>query len=292
MKFLFRTPGLPLVLIPSLVLSPIWAQAPLSAPNQASLGTNLELRVIESGTPQSPGNFAPAKRLAVQVRDGNGAPVADAAVAFRLPDAPLSGNFADGSHSAVAYTDQSGVAHVDGIQWIASSGSVPVRITATKGNSHAGLLFEEKMSATSEAATVTPSVDAGLKQAPLPNAPVPSTPGVVTSDSAKVQSAAISADLEAAPPAPRPSVSVSNFSRSSSVRANSLRPDAEPSVSISSSPGGYSNHSNLKKWLIWTAVAAAGAGAAFAFSGKGGSSSSTTSSSTTTIGTPTINIGH
>src|SRR3954447_9833015 len=178
MKQIFRTSCIPLVLIPSLVISPIWAQSVAAISDSTSQASSLELRVVEESKIVSPNGFVPSKRLAVLVRDENGRPVPDAAVAFRLPDTSLSGSFADGAQSAVAYTDGSGVAHVDGIRWIASSGSVPVRITATKGNSHAGLLFEEKMSAAvapepapiarGEEARATPSVSSYPGMAPVP----------------------------------------------------------------------------------------------------------------------------
>ena len=291
MKHIFRTSGIPLVLIPCLVVSPIWAQSvqPVSDPN--SQASSLELRVVEEPSGVSTGSFVPANKLTVQVRDENGRPVSDAAVAFRLPDTSLSGTFADGAQGAVAYTDGSGVAHVDGIRWIASSGSVPVRITATKGNSHAGLLFEERMSAAvapepapvarGEEARATPSVSSYPRMAPVP--------GVAASEAG---ASSAPAEVAAVMPPARPSVSISSFTKSSSAGANAVRPNTDSSVSITNSPGVYSSHSGLKKWLIWTAVAAAGAGAAFAFTGKGGGGSSTTSASTSTIGTPTINIGH
>src|SRR5438309_6963877 len=178
MKRIFRTPGIPLVLIPCLAISPIWAQSVPTASDPNSQASNLELRVIEE--PKTPGApFAPPKKLTVQVQDENGRPVSDAAVAFRLPDSTLSGTFADGAHSAVAYTDASGTAHVDGIRWIASSGSVPVRITATKGSTHAGLLFEEKMSEAAAPAAPINRTEIGSAKPVIPFAtPIVATPAV------------------------------------------------------------------------------------------------------------------
>lgn len=288
MKHIFRTSAIPLVLIPSLVVSPIWAQSVSSPSDPNSQASNIQLRVIQES------NGVPAKALTVQVRDESGRPVQDAAVAFRLPDTALSGTFADGTQSAVAYTDASGTAHVDGIRWIASSGSVPVRITASKGNSHAGLLFEEKLSESvaPPSIPVVRAEETSVRPAQPSFAPALPVPGVAAVEQSKASVVSAPGELAGLAPAARPSVSISNFSKSSSASANSLRSNAEPSVSISSSPEGYSNHSSLKKWLIWSAVAvAAGAGAGLAFSGKS-SSSAATSSSTSTIGTPTINIGH
>src|SRR3954447_23688841 len=168
MKQIFRTSCIPLVLIPSLVISPIWAQSVAAISDSNSQASTLELRVVEESNAAAAGASVPSKRLAVLVRDENGRPVPDAAVAFRLPDTSLSGSFADGAQSAVAYTDGSGVAHVDGIRWIASSGSVPVRITATKGNSHAGLLFEEKMSEAAAPAAPINRTEIGVAKPVIP----------------------------------------------------------------------------------------------------------------------------
>src|SRR4051794_13593532 len=293
MKHIFRTSGIPLVLIPFLVVSPIWAQSFPAVSESSSQAASLELRVVEEPKGISTAGFIPSKRMTVQVRDETGRPVSDAAVAFRLPDTSLSGSFADGTQSAVAYTDGSGVAHVDGIRWIASSGSVLVRITATKGNSHAGLLFEDKMSET--AAALNPSnrtEEVSARPTTPASVPAVSAPIVAVAEPPK-SPVRVPGEVAAAMPAARPAVSISNFSPSNSGTTNSLRSAAERSVSISSSPGGYSNHAGVKKWLIWTAVAAAGAGAAFAFSGRSSTSSATSTSSTTTsIGTPTFNIGH
>lgn len=306
MKHLFRTAFLPVILIPSLIVSPIWAQTSPQFSSTAitsSAGT-LELKVVNPDG-SKPSNLHANQALTVQVRDTNGAGVPDAAVAFRLPDTGLSGVFADGSHSAVAYTDTAGMAHVEGIRWSAVSGSVSIRITASKGNSHAGILLEQPMADTagrtpvinaeanpptvkSNVTTPGSTIATGNTVAPSPalaeaTTPAARTPGLLA---APVASSAIR-------PTERPSISISNTSSSGSVRSNSLAPDAEPSVSISNSSGGYSNHAGLKKWLIWTAVIAAGAGAGIAFAGRSSiSSSSSSSSSGTTIGTPSISIGH
>ena len=76
--------------------------------------------------------------LAFKMTDPEGAPVADAAVTFRLPEDEPSGTFANGSRVSVVSTDTSGRALVGGIRWIAS-GTVSVRVTATEGTAHAGI---------------------------------------------------------------------------------------------------------------------------------------------------------
>src|SRR3954470_8769347 len=146
MKFLFRTPLIPFILIPLLVGQPVWAQAPVSSTSdETSGGTNLQLRVVGADSSRVPANSQSAKGFTIQVTDLHGAPVPEAAVAFRLPDSGSSGAFPDGSHSAVVYTDNTGNAHVDGIRWSETPGVAALRITASKGNEHVGLLVEQTL---------------------------------------------------------------------------------------------------------------------------------------------------
>jgi hypothetical protein len=114
MKFLFRTPLIPFILVPLLVGQPVWAQAPVSSTSdETSGGTNLQLRVVGADSSRVPANSLSAKGFTIQVTDLHGAGVPEAAVAFRLPESGSSGAFPDGSHSAVVYTDNAGNAHVD-----------------------------------------------------------------------------------------------------------------------------------------------------------------------------------
>ena len=102
MKFLFRTPLVPLVLVPLLIGQPVWAQAPVSlASDEEAEGANLQLRVISSDNSRVAVNLQSTKGFTIQVTDLHGAGVPEAAVAFRLPDSGASGVFRDGSHSAV-----------------------------------------------------------------------------------------------------------------------------------------------------------------------------------------------
>ncbi len=47
MKHIFRTSGIPLVLIPFLVVSPIWAQSSQIVSDSNSQASSLEIRVVE-----------------------------------------------------------------------------------------------------------------------------------------------------------------------------------------------------------------------------------------------------
>ena len=275
MKFLFRTPLIPLVLVPLLIGQPVWAQAPVgSASDEADEGANLQLRVVSSDNSRIAVNSRSAKGFTIQVTDLHGAPVPEAAVAFRLPDSGASGIFPDGSHSAVVYTDSAGVAHVDSVQWSGTPGTAAVRITASKGNAHAGLLVEQTL--------VSPGTSPAMAAAePVRSAPLPPSPAM----------------LQAAAPSLAPSVSMEPVGRKgmSVLEPGFRRSEAEPSVSVvsSSETNSISSSSSKKKWIILGIVIAAGAGAGFAFASKGSKSSSTAAApSSISFGSPTVSVGH
>src|SRR6185437_13303670 len=108
-------------------------------PPDSSDVQELHLRVVE-GSGASRSSTQP---LTVAVTDGRGAPVSNATVLFRLPSDAPTGIFSDGSRVAVIYTDLEGHASIKNIQWGASSGTAVVRVTASKGTTHAGLLVEQ-----------------------------------------------------------------------------------------------------------------------------------------------------
>jgi hypothetical protein len=236
--------SLSLLLTVLITVTPIGAQLPPAV-------SGLQLRLLESD-PAAPVGSRSTKGFTVEVTDAAGA-VADAAVAFRLPENGPTGAFADGSHAAVAYTDAAGRAHISGILWGTTAGAAELRITAAKGAAHAGLLLEHTL--TSRTAMAQPGV---LK------------PSVVT--------------------AAEPAILVTARSGASAPIAPAASPkDEVPSVTVTNASPGQQPHS--KKWLIVLLVAAGGAaGAAFAFKGKGTPSAPSTPS--LSIGSPTISIGH
>jgi len=230
------------VLIPLIAVLPIRAQLP---PAPAGAEATLQVRVLESS----------GSRFLVEVTDAAAAPVAGAAVAFRLPDSDPIGTFADGSHATVVYTDTNGRARVDGIHWNRTSGSATVRITAAKGGAHAGLILDQAIS---------------TSVVPVPVAKTAPQPGVLKPVQAKVVTPAAS------------------VARSGASAPASSEP---PHVSVTSASPGEAPHSSSKKWLVLLLVAgAAGAGAAFAMKGKSASSAAPTPS--LSIGNPSISIGH
>jgi hypothetical protein len=120
-----------IILTPLVTLTPVLAQSPETAPS-------LELRVLESSAPD---------HLAVAVTDAAGQRVSDATVVLRLPTGAF---FSNASESATAQTDANGVAEFQGIQW-GPGGTV--RLTASKGSAHAGLLIEKPPVSNAPAAT-------------------------------------------------------------------------------------------------------------------------------------------
>src|SRR5437870_2144416 len=102
MKSHFATPILSSILALTLVVSPLQAQAPVSLDGSRDHtgAQSLQLRVLDLDGHQTPVNARTTAGFAVQVTDSAGAAVADAALAFRLPDSGPTGTFADGTHSA------------------------------------------------------------------------------------------------------------------------------------------------------------------------------------------------
>jgi len=252
MRFLFQ----PL----SIFLASVLATAPI----QAQAAADIQLRVVDSDGAAVTAGSSGTKGFTVQVTDGTGLAVQDAAVVLRLPETGSTGVFSDGTRAAVAYTDSSGLAHLPAIQWNSAPGVAGVKITASKGTSHAGIMVQETLSAASSPVAVQPALPPppaiSTPPAPIEHVPAPQ-PGVVSKPEGL--------------PSVTPAVSVTS-----------------PSVSVVNGPTHENIHSGGKtKWIV-LAVVAAGAGAGFAFASKGkSSSSSSTASPGVSIGNPTVSFG-
>src|SRR5581483_1952628 len=154
------------VLSSVLVMTPVWAQAP-SIPGSASPDAQpdaLQLRILNKDSLQA---AVPGSRtsLNVEVTENSGALVPNAAVTCRLPDSGPTGTFGDGTHATVAYTDDQGHANIGGIQWANIPGSISIRLTATKGTAHTGILVETTLA-------VSPAGQAAAGDPPTPRQPV------------------------------------------------------------------------------------------------------------------------
>jgi hypothetical protein len=287
MKLISSSPYLCLLLIPSLVVTPVAAQSSLSpstpsdlaggASSSAPGNTDLQLRVVEGSAMQAKINTTAAQALTVAVTNGSGAAVPDAAVALRLPDSGPTGTFTDGSHAAVAYTDATGQAHFSGLHWAQTPGSLVMRVTATKGNSHAALLVNQTL--TADGATLV-QVPTSQNTAPPPPpartaSPVVPQPGQTAQAQPLARTGASPALIPATP------------SPAAAASAQKL----EPTVSVTGASPDTTQHSGRTKWFIIAAVVAGAAGAGVAVMGKGKSNSSTPAASGLTIGTPSVSVG-
>jgi hypothetical protein len=268
MRFVFR----PLCVFLSAILVaglPIQAQESSSA----AAGDVQELHVRLVGDAVAAPAGKPSRHpLVLAVTDGHNAPVPSATVLVRLPNDGPSGAFNDGSRVAVLYTDMSGQVEVNNIHWGSTSGTAVVRITASKGSAHAGLLVEQVIGSAQQPSSEMASA------APKPKHAASVQPGQLQAPSKK-------------PPMQEPALVASNANS-----ATVSTPSDPPGIIINNHPNrqassGASGHS--KKWLWIGLGAAAAAGAAFAVAGHGsGSNSSTPASGTATIGTPSVSIGH
>ncbi len=258
-------------LIPLLVTLPLNAQVPGGpGASTSAMPEALQIRVIDANTGSIAINSKASKGLTVEVTDSEGAPVSEAAVALRLPDAGPTGAFADGSHAAVAYTDRAGRAQIASVKWGDTPGVVAMRLTTVKGTAHAGILVEQILTAVSSVAPSPAVVSANntptntTQKAPMPFAQLATAAPVSTQSD----------------PAPKHSLSPA---------APPLKP--EPAVSVTNAGPPDAQHHSHKKWIVIAAIAA-GAGAGLAFAGKGKSSAPAAPASSLSIGSPTVSVGH
>jgi hypothetical protein len=263
-----------ILLTPILTFGPLPAQtsptssAPLSdtASPQA-----LRLRLVEGESTVSAGPRR-VQQFVIEVTDSNGAAIPDAAVTIRLPDEDPTGRFADGTHATVAYTDKTGRAKINGIRWNANPGTVAIRVTATKGTAHAGILIQETVAPVSMAKLADPELQTA-SSALLPATSLPLAPPFDTQQLAEAvtpgQPAAATPAQDTRPPLRNP----------------------EPAVSVTSASPGESKRSSKTKWIILAAVAAAAGGAGVAMMGKKSSVSNPTAPGIS-IGPPTVSVGH
>lgn len=264
-----------------LVLGPsLQAQIP-GTPSEAAL-QELHLRPTDDTLAEYAAGSSYGPGMVIEVTDQRNAPVAGAAVTFRFPEIGSTGAFADGSRVAVAYTDAAGHAAFRNIQWGNTPGTLLLRVTVTKGIVHAGILVEQKLTASAARVPQYAAVPVEPQRSVVP-------PVQVAAPQVSIGSAAA---VQPVQPAARPQPGQPLYAASQSMAAPL---PAEPSISITNTSGARSGARSSKKWL-WVALIGAGAGAGAVLAmGKahvGSTSSSTSSGSGVSIGTPGISIGH
>ena len=120
----------------------------LSAPIAARAETViLQLQVLEG----EGGVFAASSRalrpIAVRVTDEIGAPVAGAAVSFRLPEDGVTGTFQNGLKTDLVLSGPDGRAVSPNVAWGPLAGPVRLRVTAAIGEARAGVMVPVYVSA-------------------------------------------------------------------------------------------------------------------------------------------------
>jgi len=232
----------------------------------------MQLRLVEGESTEVLAGSRVGKGFLVEVVDSSGAGIPGAALVLRLPDADPTGRFADGTHAAVTYTDQTGRARIAGIQWNAAPGVVAIRVTASRGTAHAGMLIQQTLTPVNMGALVPPVSHTAADALPPAVALLPTAPPLDTRPIAKVI-------------APGQSVTVTPR-----LDAPARLQNPEPAVSVTSASPGESKHSSKTKWIILLAAVAAGAGLGVAMMGKKSTASAATAPGIS-IGPPTVSVG-
>lgn len=261
-----------LVLSNALVMTPLWAQ---SSPS-SSVAVNpepevLQIRVLNAESLQNSARTGIKQSVDIQVTDATGVAVPSAAVTCRLPETGATGTFDDGTHAAVAYTDAQGRATISALEWGQVTGSVAMRVTASKGTTHTGILLETTLKATDTPTTHQPAAEASAPKSvetTVVPVPIPDPQPAVAAPAVTVKQPGQLAPVTPAAPAV-----------------------VDPSVTVSKPSAADAPHSSHAKWIVLALIGiGAAAGAGFAMKGKS-SSSSTTPTASISIGTPTVSVG-
>jgi hypothetical protein len=112
--------------------------------------SGLNIRIVEGqGQKYALGSHA-TRGVMVEITDNLGKPVEGATVTFRLPDQGSGGVFSNGSKTEVAASRADGRVQVWGMQWNRTPGPFEIRITAAKGEAHAGTILPLSLAEASE----------------------------------------------------------------------------------------------------------------------------------------------
>jgi hypothetical protein len=144
------SPSLSLFLSTVLVVAPSMPAAGVDLPTSAEV-QEIHLHVLSPDSASQSGKQS-NELVTVKVVDDHGSPVPNASVLFRLPSDGPSGVFRDGSRVALVYTDGQGIATIQNIHWDEPGQRGTIKITATKGPAHAGILLEQPVVVATKAA--------------------------------------------------------------------------------------------------------------------------------------------
>jgi hypothetical protein len=267
-------------------------QAQIPAPPSDSGLQQLHLHPSDDTVAEYAAGSTYGPGMVIEVTDQKNNPVPGAAVTFRFPDTGASGSFADGSHVGVAYTDVAGHAAFRNIRWNTMPGTLLVRVTATKGIVHAGILVEQKLAAAEPQRIQYPAATTPPPASPVPAAPAPAaSQAPAQGRPPQIAAPQVTINTAAAQPVMRPQPGQPLYAAPQGVSPHIT---GEPSVQITNGPDVRSGaHGSSKKWL-WIALigAGAGAGAVLAMGKAHVGSGSSGSGTGVSIGPPSVSIGH
>jgi hypothetical protein len=112
----------------------------LLGPLCAQDAAQLEIRLLSIGSLEQNVNVE-SQPIKIVIEDSQGHPVANAAVAFRLPEEGATGSFSNGLRTDVVLTSADGTAQAGPIQWGPQPGSVALRISAIKAGARGSATF-------------------------------------------------------------------------------------------------------------------------------------------------------
>jgi hypothetical protein len=246
---------------------------------QAQTEPPLSLRILitEGNDAAYPVGSMPYKGFGVVVTDGEGHPVANAKVTFRLPAKEPGGVFLTGAATEEALTDKAGRASVWGIRWGGAAGICQVSITALSGQVSAGTIARVHLLAPGAApeAKAKPADEVVEKPTPAatPKAAAPEPEG--TRESAPPSHPVKSAPKSYEPsfevsPAPARPKTAAPANPPEEVRlvepAGEARADKRPGVMFSRTEGTNEHIPNPRmKWVWWTLGIAGAVGGGLAY---------------------------
>jgi hypothetical protein len=162
-----------------------------------------------------------------------------------------------------------------GIQWNATPGLVAIRVTASRGTAHAGVLIQQ---------TLAP-LSLGTVAAPISQTSADALPPAVASVPLSLPLPFDTQSLAKLIPSTQTATLAPRFDAPAPVQRN-----PEPAVSVTSASPGESKRSNKTKWIILLAAVAAGAGIGVAMMGKKSTASAATAPGIS-IGPPIVSVG-
>ncbi|MBM3782947.1 MAG: hypothetical protein FJW30_01240 [Acidobacteria bacterium] len=113
----------------------------------------LRIRVVDGDGAVHTAGSRSTQPLVVLLTGESGEPVDRAAVSVRLPEEGATGQFPSGLRTEVLVTGPDGRVSIRGIQWGRTLGPVSLRITASKGDSRAGVMATVQLTAPSNGVT-------------------------------------------------------------------------------------------------------------------------------------------